>query len=200
MFGDPLSNSKGWPIATIKEVCKAIIGGGTPSKSHPEYFTGTIPWISPKDMKTGIILDSTDHITEEAVANSTTKLIPPNSVLMVIRSGILKHTLPVAINSIPVTINQDMKAFVPDDKVTTSFLMQLFKAIECDILATVRGVTADNIDFRDFQNRSIIVPSIALQEQFALFVKQTNKSRLLFKCQLLQYHSIEHIIRGRNYG
>ena len=46
----------------------------------------------------------------------------------------------------------------------------------------------------------VAVPPIKLQEQFATFVAQTDKSRLLFKCQLLQYHNIEHIIRGRNYG
>ena len=46
----------------------------------------------------------------------------------------------------------------------------------------------------------VAVPPIKLQEQFATFVAQTDKSRLLFKCQLLQYHNIQHIIRGRNYG
>ena len=105
MFGDPLNNEKGWPSLTLSEACSSIFGGGTPSKSHPEYFTGTIPWVSPKDMKSTVIRDSIDHITEEAIANSTTNLVPVNSVLMVIRSGILKHSLPVAINSIPVTIN-----------------------------------------------------------------------------------------------
>ena len=113
LFGDPLSNDKGWQKVLITEVCHAIFGGGTPSKSHPEYFTGSIPWVSPKDMKSLVINDSIDHITEKAIAHSTTNLVPANSVLMVIRSGILKHTLPVAVNSLPVTINQDMKAFVP---------------------------------------------------------------------------------------
>ena len=98
-----------------------FFGGGTPLKSHPEYFTGSIPWVSPKDMKSLVINDSIDHITEEAIAHSTTNLVPTNSVLMVIRSGILKHTLPVAVNSLPVTINQDMKAFVPNETVKLHF-------------------------------------------------------------------------------
>ena len=148
-----------------------------PSKSHPEYFAGSIPWVSPKDMKSSVINDSIDHITEKAIAHSTTNLVPANSVLMVIRSGILKHSLPVAINSLPVTINQDMKAFVPNETVKTAFLMHFFKAIENDVLAGVRGVTADNIDFKAFQKRTIIVPPLALQEQFAAFVEQTDKSK-----------------------
>lgn len=181
LFGDPLSNDKGWQKVLITEVCHAIFGGGTPSKSHPEYFTGSIPWVSPKDMKSLVINNSIDHITEEAIAHSTTNLVPANSVLMVIRSGILKHTLPVAVNSLPVTINQDMKAFVPNDTVKTTFLMYFFKAIENDVLAGVRGVTADNIDFKAFQKRTIIVPPVALQEQFAAFVTQADKSKAVIQ-------------------
>lgn len=57
--------------------------------------------------------------------------------------------------------------------------MHLFKAIENDVLAGVRGVTADNIDFKAFQKRTIIVPPLELQEQFAAFVEQTDKSKLV---------------------
>ena len=128
-------------------------------------------------MKSSLINGSIDHITEEAIAHSTTNLVPANSVLMVIRSGILKHTLPVAINGLPVTINQDMKAFVPNDMVKTAFLMYYFKAIENDVLSGVRGVTADNIDFKAFQKRTIIVPPLVLQDQFSAFVKQVDKSK-----------------------
>ena len=179
MFGDPISNDKGWNTDPITAVCSRIYGGGTPSKGHPEYFEGSIPWVSPKDMKSDVITDSIDHITKEAIANSTTNLVPEGSVLMVIRSGILKHDLPVSINAVPVTINQDMKAFVPGENITASFLRNYFKAIELDVLAGVRGVTADNIDFKAFQQRKIIVPPIHLQEEFEDFCRQVDKSKLL---------------------
>ena len=198
MFGDPISNDKGWNTDPLTTVCSRIYGGGTPSKSHPEYFEGSIPWVSPKDMKSDVITDSIDHITEEAIANSTTNLVPEGSVLMVIRSGILKHDLPVSINAVPVTINQDMKAFVPGENITASFLRNYFKAIELDVLAGVRGVTADNIDFKTFQQRKIIVPPIHLQEEFEDFCRQVDKSKvavqqsldetlLLFNCLMQKY-------------
>ena len=179
MFGDPISNDKGWNTDPLTAVCSRIYGGGTPSKSHPEYFEGSIPWVSPKDMKSDVITDSIDHITEEAIANSTTNLVPEGSVLMVIRSGILKHDLPVSINAVPVTINQDMKAFVPGENITASFLRNYFKAIELDVLAGVRGVTADNIDFKAFQQRKIVVPPIHLQEEFEDFCRQVDKSKVV---------------------
>ena len=177
MFGDPILNEKEWSCVMITDVCQLILGGGTPSKKCEEYFKGKIPWVTPKDMKQSIINDSIDHITEDAIVHSTTNLIPIWSVLMVIRSGILKHALPVAINSIPVTINQDMKAFIPGENITAEFLMYFFKAIEEDVLSKVRGVTADNIDFKTFQKREIIVPPMELQNQFAAFVTQVDKSK-----------------------
>jgi len=178
MFGDPISNEKRWQTAPLTAACSKIYGGGTPSKSHPEYYEGSIPWVSPKDMKSDVITDSIDHITEEAIANSTTNLVPEGSVLMVIRSGILKHDLPVAINAVPVTINQDIKAFIPGESITASFLRNYFKAIEADVLAGVRGVTADNIDFKSFQQREIIMPPMYLQIAFEDFCKQVDKSKI----------------------
>ena len=177
MFGDPLINTYCWETMPIISVCKKIFGGGTPSKNHPEYFEGDIPWVSPKDMKSEVITDSIDHITKEAIANSTTSLVPANSVLMVIRSGILKHSLPVAINAVPVTINQDMKAFVPGENITASFLRNYFHAIESDVLSGVRGVTADNIEFKAFQMRQMIMPPLSKQKEFELFCQQVDKSK-----------------------
>ncbi|MGU9947264.1 restriction endonuclease subunit S, partial [Lactobacillus delbrueckii subsp. bulgaricus] len=177
MFGDPIKNPRRWKELKLKEGCESILGGGTPSKSHPEYFVGKIPWVTPKDMKKKIIRDSSDHITEEAIEKSSTKLIPTGSVLMVIRSGILKHDLPLAINAVPVTINQDMKAFVPKNQILKEYLLYYFNSIESDVLSKVRAVTADNIDFKEFQKRRIPIPPIELQQEFASFVQQVDKSK-----------------------
>ena len=177
MFGDPNDETLSDKRKSIEDVCDNIYGGGTPSKSHKEYYIGNIPWVTPKDMKSMSIDDSQDHITSEAIENSTTKLIPKKSVLMVIRSGILKHTLPVAINNVDVTINQDMKAFVPSSILTPEYLLHTFKMMEESILSKVRGVTADNIEFSEFKKRQIFIPPIELQNQFADFVALTDKSK-----------------------
>ena len=177
MFGDPITNPKHWNTKAITELCENIMGGGTPSKSKPEYFEGTIPWVSPKDMKSLFIFDSQDHITETAVNNSSAKKIKSDSILMVIRSGILKHTLPVAMNKVEVTINQDMKAFTPSSEINPYYLLFYFKGIERDVLSGVRTVTADNIDFNQFKKRHVILPPKQMQEDFASFVQQIDKSK-----------------------
>lgn len=182
MFGEPVNNDKVWVKDSVERLCREIYGGGTPSKSHPEYYEGgEIPWITSKDMKTDILIDSQIHINEDGVANSTARIVPKNSVIMVIRSGILKHTLPVAINAVPVTVNQDLKVFVAGNRIVTKFLAYQFKMIERDILSGVRAVTADNIELDALKRRELIVPPIELQQEFADFVDQVDKSRFDIK-------------------
>ena len=56
LFGDSVTNSMGWDTDTVIGVCDDIYGGGTPSKSHPEYYeNGDIPWVSSKDMKSDVL-------------------------------------------------------------------------------------------------------------------------------------------------
>ena len=154
MFGDSVNNDKEWIRDSVERLCKEIYGGGTPSKSHPEYY-------------------------EDGVSNSTARIVPKNSVIMVIRSGILKHTLPVAINAVPITVNQDLKVFIPGNRIVTNFLAYQFKMMEREILSGVRAVTADNIEFDALKRRELIVPPIELQQQFADFVQQVDKSKFL---------------------
>ena len=180
MFGDPINNDKGWKTASVESLCTEIYGGGTPSKAHPEYYKdGDIPWVSSKDMKCEVIKDSQIKINQLGVENSTARVVPVNSVIIVIRSGILKHTLPVAINAVPITINQDLKAFIPNELVLAKFLSVQFKMHEKDILSGVRAVTADNIEFNSLKQREMIVPPIELQQQYDVFLSQVDKSRFV---------------------
>jgi type I restriction enzyme S subunit len=172
MFGDPVTNPMGWDKKKISEICIRHFGGGTPSKSNAEYYLGDIPWVSPKDMKKDFILDSIDHITEEAVNNSATKLVPKFSLLMVIRSAILKKYLPVAINLKPVTINQDMKAFIINTKIISPYyFLYLLKSYQSQLLQRVRSVTADNIEFDMILNSEIPTPPLNIQIKFENMVK-----------------------------
>ena len=180
MFGNSIHNDKGWDTSSVEKVCKEIFGGGTPSKSHLEYYEdGDIPWVSSKDMKTDVITDSQIHINQRGVDNSTARIVPVNSVIMVIRSGILKHTLPVAINAVPVTVNQDLKVFVPNEKILTRFMAIQFKMQESDILSGVRAVTADNIEFNSLKQRGLIIPPIEKQQEYVDFLEQVDKSKVV---------------------
>ncbi|CAM3536351.1 restriction endonuclease subunit S [Parendozoicomonas haliclonae] len=112
------------------------LGGGTPSKSKGEYWNGDIPWVSPKDMKTDYISNTVDSITERALKETTIKLVPTGSLLMVVRGMILAHSFPVALTKRPVTINQDMKALVYSE-LKPEFLLLLMKGLKDDLVALV---------------------------------------------------------------
>lgn len=111
-----------WPLVPLRYLV-TFLSGGTPDKGNADFWTGgTIPWVSPKDMKVDRIDDSEDHITEAALDGSATQLLPVGSVLVVVRGMILAHTLPVAVTTGPVTINQDIKALVCGSRVLPEFL------------------------------------------------------------------------------
>ena len=143
-------------------------GGGTPSKAIPEYWdNGDIPWVSPKDMKTFELHDSQDKITDKAVEASPTKLVPAGSVLMVVRSGILAHTFPVAIARRAVTLNQDMKAITPKAGLSSEFLAYQLRAQGPTILnsCTKSGTTVASVETKQLQALPFWVPSIELQSK-----------------------------------
>ena len=201
LFGDPILNTKKWKTKSVESVCKEIYGGGTPSKSHPEYYeNGDIPWVSSKDMKTDILYDSQIHINQLGVNNSTAKLVPVGSVIMVIRSGILKHTLPVAINAVPITVNQDLKVFIPGVDVRAMFLMYQFKLLEKDILSGVRAVTADNIEFNSLKQREIAIPPMDLQNEFVAFIEQTDKLKLAVTEALAELETLKKSLMQEYFG
>lgn len=111
-----------WPLVPLRYLVR-FLSGGTPDKGNADFWSGgAIPWVSPKDMKVDRINDSEDHITVAALDGSSTQLVPVGSVLVVVRGMILAHTLPVAVTTGPVTINQDIKALVCGQRIQPEFL------------------------------------------------------------------------------
>lgn len=177
MFGDPVENEKGWNTKALETFTKTC-GGGTPSKSKSEYWNGNIPWVTSKDMKTTYIFDSLIHITEDGVNNSAAKILPKDTILLVNRSGILKHSLPVAITTREVTINQDLKALSIDKKIAVPiFILYCIKGSSHHLLGKVKAVTVDSINFSEFKLLQIPLPPISLQHQFAERVESIERMK-----------------------
>ncbi|MBP7618032.1 MAG: restriction endonuclease subunit S [Geothrix sp.] len=140
-------------------------GGGTPSKDNEAFWAGTIPWVSPKDMKRDRIRDSEDHITPLAIDRSTVNRIPKGSILFVIRGMILNHTLPVAVTDDVVTINQDMKALIPEIPETSEYLFLASKHVARAILFEVKEATHGTRRIETPLLKNWAVPFPPLEEQ-----------------------------------
>lgn len=187
MFGDPETNNKQWETKKLSKITKSE-GGGTPSKNVAEYWGGDIVWVSSKDMKQTYISDSIIHITEEGVANSPAHLLPIGTILIVNRSGILKHTLPVAITTKELTINQDIKALVVNNEgILNIYLLFCIIAFSPYLLSKVKAVTVDSIDFSIFKSLDIPLPPLNLQQQFASKIEAIEHQKELIK------HSIKEV-------
>lgn len=162
--------------ATLDDLV-TIVGGGTPARDNPAFYGGPIPWVTPKDMKAWEITHSEITLTEAGLQNSPATLVPANSVLLVIRSGILKHTLPIGVNRVPVALNQDVKAFLCGDRIHPTFLARFMKSESRRILKWGRGTTAVNLPLEKLRKLSIPLPSFAEQTRIAHILDRASHLR-----------------------
>lgn len=167
MFGDPATNPKGWPVKPLGEVA-AFMSGGTPPKAREDLWSGPLPWVSPKDMKVDCIADAIDHVSDSVLTETNLKLVPIGSILIVVRGMILVHTVPIAITSTPVTINQDMKALMPIKSIDPSFLLWALKVQHPKLLALVDTAAhgTKKLDTAKIQAIGIPIPPLQIQRQF----------------------------------
>ncbi|HLS30095.1 MAG TPA: restriction endonuclease subunit S [Flavobacteriaceae bacterium] len=129
-----------WRVVKLKNLVE-IIGGGTPSKSNPNYYQGDIPWASVRDLKYHKLYETEFKITNDAVENSSTNIIPKGNIIIATRVGLGK----VVYNEIDTAINQDLKGLIISEKIERNYLFYYFlcnaKFIErSGTGATVKGV------------------------------------------------------------
>jgi type I restriction enzyme S subunit len=158
------------PLADFGE----FSGGSTPSKARGAFWGGDVPWISPKDMKTPEIGDTEDKVTRLALSEGRLRLLPTGSVVLVVRSGILRRTVPVAVTTVSATLNQDMKGLIPRADIDPRFVRLLFRGCERTILeAYVKGgTTVQSIKWDQLLTLELPLPPLAEQKRIVAKVDQ----------------------------
>lgn len=149
-----------WKTISLKE-CGIWFGGGTPTTSKKEYWDGgEIPWITSKDMKDRVIEGSLLHITQEGVNNSSARYCDKPAVLFVMRSGILRRILPVCMVKVPFTVNQDLKAVIPE-KIQQEYMYWACTAYEKDIRENCMksGTTVESIEAKKLLEYKLSLPN-----------------------------------------
>lgn len=175
MFGD-IRNQEKYKGIPLSNLCKTMTGG-TPPTSKPEYYEGTIPWITTVSLGPNHIdgKNAKGYITEEAIKNSATKLIPVGNILFGTRVGVGKSS----INDVDICTNQDIIALIGIDESRYSKLFikhvldqyqPYFDSIKKG--ATILGITTDDV-------KKSLIPdvSLSLQKEFENFVQQIDKSK-----------------------
>lgn len=174
MFGDHLKQD--YPKTELINLV-TITGGGTPSREIEEYFKGKIAWLTSKDMKGDYIFDTEEHITEEAIKNSATKLVPKGSILLVVKSKVLMHRLPIAVAEIPLCHGQDIKSIQCSEKVNPLFLVFILKHNERNLLNQARGANTEGLTLPMLESIPVPKVPLPLQEQFAAIVQKFERIR-----------------------
>ena len=169
-------------FVTLKECCSSIRGGKTPSMKHPEYYGGDIPFVKSGDVKQDVVSCGVLSLTEKAVSEAGVKLVPKNSILVVTRSAMLHRKMRSALSMRDLAINQDIKAFVPLPEYLPSYLLWAIRSHEQELLSGVRTVSTCALDFDQLCSLKVRRVPLALQQEFASFSSQVDKSRFADLC------------------
>ena len=162
-----LSQNKKYAMKPLSELGEWS-GGKTPSTAERKFWEdGVIPWISSKDMKVSTLEDTQNHITQKAVKEASMKVYPPNSIAIVTRSGILKHTFPVAYVPFETTVNQDIKILVVNHEILPRYAFHVIQGKGKDILLKTKkqGGTVDSLDFQKVLAYKVPVPPKDIQKR-----------------------------------
>ena len=149
-------------MTKLRDICR-FQSGGTPSRGTPAYFNGNIPWITTVALN-GDVIDGNqaiEWITDEAIAKSAAKIVPPHSVMIGTRVGIGK----VAINSVPMSTSQDIISLIgiDENKWDKKFICHLITANKEHLNSQARGATIKGIKIEVIAD--LVLPEISVKEQ-----------------------------------
>ena len=168
VFSGKLYKTTEWQTVQLKDICEKILGGGTPSKEVTEYFNGTIPFMTVKDMISTRPTDTQWHITEEAVKSCPTNIIPADTIIIATRVGLGK----ILRANFDTTINQDLRALFLKNNINKDFAEFLLIYLTPKIIAKGRGTTVKGISLPDLKSLSFMLPSLPEQEQIVAEIEQ----------------------------
>ena len=153
---------EGWKWVKVKDVCNKIIGGGTPSTLVHEFWTGNIPWISSADIVGIKDVRPRRMITENAVKNSATNILPKGGIIVVTRVGLGK----LAIAPFDICFSQDSQGLILNEEIILQEYALLFlqKEVQSFKLQS-RGTTINGVTKKQLAELNLILPSLSEQYQ-----------------------------------
>ena len=156
---------KGWKSGNILNIAN-LLGGGTPSKSSPEYWNGDIPFFTPTDCDNSIfILDTADKITDAGLCNSSTRLFKKHSIFITARGSVGRSS----INAVPMAMNQSCYAFQAKENVSYTFLFFLIRELIMILEVKATGSVFNSIISSDIETTDLVIPDEDLIMKFGSF-------------------------------
>ena len=191
MFGDPVSNDKEWKQEPLRKLATKIGSGATPKGGKDTYRKEGISFIRSMNVHNGQFeYKDLAHISYEQATQLDNVTIEPNDVLLNITGASVARCCIVPTDILPARVNQHVCIVRCNDSIMAKFLNYLLIDNNCqDLLWNIAGggATREAITKQQIENLQIILPPIELQQQFADFVQQVDKSkyddiRVEYKC------------------
>ena len=197
LFGDyDLSHIRGdWK--SISEIGK-VVGGATPKTNIEEYWDGEYRWITPAELSadSGYIYDSVRKLTKAGVDSCSLQEMPVDTVILSSRAPIGK----VAIAGNTFYCNQGFKNIICNNEVLPRYLYTVLLLNTEYLNSLGRGATFKEISKSIVENIRIPVPPIELQNAFAAFVEQTDKSKLAIQKSLEKLETLKKALMQKYFG
>jgi type I restriction enzyme S subunit len=152
-----------WEVNTLEDVCAKAINGGTPSTEIEKYWEGDIPWITGADILNQKVSKIRRYITEEAVRDSSTNVIPKGNLLVVTRTGVGK----LSIAPFDVAVSQDFTGIIPNKKINHEFLFWLLNNSRNFFLDLTQGTSINGITRKDLMSYNFPLPPLPEQHRIA---------------------------------
>jgi type I restriction enzyme S subunit len=154
-----------WRLEKLENIAKTY-SGGTPSRSNPKYFEGNIPWIKSGEVNREIIKDTEESISQEALLESSAKLISAGTILVAMYGATAGK---IAISEIDAAINQAILAIVPSG-VDRDFLYYSLKNEMDQVVRKVQG-GQPNLNAQIIKETKVFLPSPERQKLIGQFLK-----------------------------
>lgn len=151
-----------YAIKSLGEITKTF-SGGTPSRSNLEYYSGNIPWIKSGELNTKSIWFTEEKITQQALKNSSAKLVLPNTILVAMYGATAGV---IGISRITAAINQAILAVVPNDSCINDYLFYFLEYSMVEVIKKVQG-GQPNLNAQIIKSSSIRLPLLPEQEKIA---------------------------------
>src|SRR6266566_1629333 len=150
-----------WKMLPLAELTEEFVNGGTPKTDIAAYWSGSIPWITGADIKSFRVSEGRRRITREAIDESSTQMVPENTVLLVTRTSVGK----VGVSANPLCFSQDITGIRCKPLIRPDYLARYLASIHDQLALRARGATIKGISRRDFEGIGIPVPPIEIQEK-----------------------------------
>ncbi len=190
MFGNQNTNDKGWTESLVKDEFKLSMGK-TPARNNPECWdNGTHKWVSISDMSsyTRYTGDTSEYITDYAIADSGIKAVPKGTIIMSFKLSIGR----TAITSEDLYTNEAIMAFAGfDEKKFNIDFLHFLIANKNWLLGAKQAVKGQTLNKESIGNAKIIIPPIEAQEEFASIYNQADKSESVIQKALVYLNDIQ---------